>query len=104
MVSSLSPDFIRLNGFFPDPVAIKLLPAEIARRYMVAPLWLEGDELVIACANPKARRDQRQISSRLRRPLRPLHASLPEIRLLQARAYGGPVERPAVPEMAELLV
>lgn len=95
--------FVRLDGFSPEPLAIKLIPEVIARQYCVAPLWFEGEELVIACSNPDDRRALRALKTAIRRPIRPMTASYQEIRSWLDRIYLRKAEKPQTPETGDML-
>jgi hypothetical protein len=80
---------IRLYELNPDKVALKLLPEEVARSLMVVPLWLEANNLVIACTDPSDRELLRSVETACRRVVKPLKASFPEIRSALDRFYRG---------------
>ena len=50
------------------------------QKYNVVPLWLDGDELVIACTEPSNQRKVREIAIAARRPIKPMLASIIDIR------------------------
>ena len=43
---------VSISKITPDPEALKLVPYEIAKKYMAFPLRLEGDALSISMAEP----------------------------------------------------
>jgi len=45
--------FIDFESFSPDPMAVSTLPEEIARKYSVFPVKIEGNSIVVAMANPR---------------------------------------------------
>ena len=73
--------YIRIANLTIDPGVIKLLPREIMEKYCVIPLWLEGDQLVIACSEPSNQQILRDIATAARRPVRPMLANIIDIRL-----------------------
>lgn len=44
--------FVKLRSFDIDPAAVRVLPANLARKYMVMPLLLDGDRLIVAVSDP----------------------------------------------------
>lgn len=45
--------FIDFESFSPDPIAISTVSEEVARKYSVFPVKIEGDSLLLAMTNPK---------------------------------------------------
>jgi type IV pilus assembly protein PilB len=45
--------FIDFESFSPDPHAISTVPEEVARKYSIFPVKLEGQSLIVAMANPR---------------------------------------------------
>ncbi|MBI4295185.1 MAG: type II/IV secretion system protein [Chloroflexi bacterium] len=62
-----------------DADALSCLPEAIARRYTTLPLRLEGQELVVAMADPEDLGAIHDLTARARRPIRPVIATAAEI-------------------------
>ena len=103
MNNDFGPHFVRLTDYTPEPMVVRLLPEVVARHHSVAPLYLEGDQLVVAAANPTDRRSLRAVASAVRRPVSPLLASYPEIRAILGRIYGAGSVRPPTLDLGQLL-
>ncbi|KJR42575.1 type II secretory pathway, ATPase PulE/Tfp pilus assembly pathway, ATPase PilB [Candidatus Magnetoovum chiemensis] len=50
--NQLNTPYIDISNIEPDPVALKIIPESLAKRYLTLPLTLEGDYLTIAMADP----------------------------------------------------
>lgn len=94
---------IRLNELNPDKLAVKLLPEEIARSQMAVPLWLDGDDLVIACADPSDLDLIKEVETTCRRVVKPLKASFSDIRSALDRFYWGETAEPGALDFGEIL-
>lgn len=90
------PAFVRLHGQTPDAVALQLLPEEQARKFQAIPLWLEDNQLVIACLNSDDQEHIRQIQIYCRRPVRPLPVHYSELRDAYSLFYHNIPPRPAL--------
>ncbi len=96
--------FVRLADYSPTPMALKLLSEKVARHNGVVPLWLEGDQLVVATANPTDKRRLRAVATAARRPVLPLLASYPEVRATLDRIYGREPASPPALSLPRLLL
>jgi cellulose synthase/poly-beta-1,6-N-acetylglucosamine synthase-like glycosyltransferase len=106
IVAQAPPTFIRLDGVEPDPFALRILPEEAARQYLAAPLWLEKNELVIACADACDQQRLRELQTICRRPVRAYQVNYPELWDALDRFYRGEskkVQRPGLERILYLL-
>ncbi len=78
---------VHLKRLRADGVAAKLLPEPVARRQALAPLWLEADELVVACTDPSDKFRLKQAEAACGRPIHAIRASYPEIRIALDKIY-----------------
>lgn len=62
-----------------DAEALSYLPEEVARRYTAMPLRLDGDELVVAMADPEDMGAIQDLAAQTRRPIKPVVATSAEI-------------------------
>jgi len=53
IADQLELPFVDFDGFKPDMSAIPVVPEELARKYTVFPVRLEGSELLLAMTNPR---------------------------------------------------
>lgn len=106
MIAQAPPAFIRLNGVEPDPFVLRILPEQAARQYLAAPLWLENNELVIACADACDLQRLRELQTICRRPIRAYQVNYPELWDALDRFYHGEsreAQRPGLEHILYLL-
>lgn len=94
----------RLAGVTPDPLALKLFPEEIARKYTCLPTGMMGNQLEIACLDPNDRSTISQIATAIRRPILARRAALPELRYAIDRAYSQRTMPFRAPDSNDLLL
>jgi cellulose synthase/poly-beta-1,6-N-acetylglucosamine synthase-like glycosyltransferase len=88
MTEQSEPLQIRLRGVLVNPNARKMLPEPIARRFHVAPIRFEHNELVVAVTNLFQRAELRELAGACRYPVHPIQCTYVEIRQLIDRLYG----------------
>lgn len=93
---------VHLTAYAPHPRVGRLVPEAIARRNGLVPLDLEGNRLVVACANPRNRQALWDVSNATRMILKPVLAPYPEIRTLLDRIYDCPECQPVFPGPGEM--
>ncbi len=74
------PPLIDLKKYQVQPEALRLIPEEMARKYEVIPLRIEGDSLVVAMSEPENLYLLDEIQTRTRMRVRPLRAALMDMR------------------------
>jgi len=94
---------IRLAEVTLDSVAARLMPVETARRYVMLPLWVENNVLVVASADPLDREMLRDAAAECRRPLQPLQAGFLQIRDAVERHYIHTAHPLRMPDVLDLL-
>lgn len=95
---------VHLTGYAPHPRVARLVPEAIARQNGLVPLDLEGNRLVVACANPRDRQALWDVSNATRMILKPVRAPYPEIRTLLDRIYDYPETPPNIPGAHEIFL
>ncbi|HOL88449.1 MAG TPA: GspE/PulE family protein [Anaerohalosphaeraceae bacterium] len=73
-------EYVQLNPEMVDPSALKLIPLETARRYVLIPLRVEGETLLVAMSNPLNLSVRQMIAARTGYQVRPVAASAEAIR------------------------
>ena len=63
-------EFFDVRNVRPDPSALPLVPAELARRQLVLPMRVEGDTLVLAMAEPMDQVAYDEVAAAVGRPIR----------------------------------
>lgn len=76
----VGPPLIDLKKYQVQPEALRLIPEDVARRYDVIPLRIEGDSLVVAMSHPEDLNILEDIRARTRMWIRPLRAALMDVR------------------------
>ena len=74
------PPLIDLKKYRVQPEALRLIPEEMARKYDVIPLRIEGGSLVVAMSQPENLYTIDEIQARTRMQVRPLRAALMDVR------------------------
>jgi general secretion pathway protein E len=74
------PPLIDLKKYRVQPEALRLIPEEMARKYDVIPLRIEGGSLVVAMNEPENLYTIDEIQARTRMQVRPLRAALMDVR------------------------
>jgi general secretion pathway protein E len=74
------PPLIDLKKYQVQPEALRLIPEEMARKYEVIPLRIEGDALVVAMSHPQNLYILDDIQALTRMRIRPLRAALMDVR------------------------
>jgi len=93
----------------PEPDAVKLIPVEVARRYLLVPLKVERDRLTVAMANPADLLLKDRIGHVTKKKLRVLGATRTEVEDAINKAYLAPpvpippTPSPAVDSLDEIL-
>jgi cellulose synthase/poly-beta-1,6-N-acetylglucosamine synthase-like glycosyltransferase len=103
MMDVVAP-FVRLSGYTPAPAALRLLPENVARQFLVVPLGVEQDTLSVASARPLDAATQRALASAIRYPVRVRRATLPDVRTALARFYHGVTPRTPLLTLEQALV
>lgn len=80
-----------------DPHAVKLVPAEVARRRTVVPLRCSDRELVVATSNPLSQDAKREIEAIASRVVQFEIGAPIDIELATLKAYGAPAQGDAAP-------
>ena len=88
MLANRTSAIIRLNGVSPNHAASILLPEETARKFSFVPLWLQGNDLLVACTEPADLQTVREVESACRRRVIPFKANASEIRATLDKIYG----------------
>lgn len=78
---------VRLESFTPDPALLRLVPEEMARSNMAAPLWMEEDSLVLVTASPTLEETRQVLEKSIRRKLILHVTTLPEINIYLDHIY-----------------
>lgn len=95
--------FIRLADLAIDPGIIKFLPVEVMDKNAVIPLWMENDQLVVACTDPTNEQMLREVAIAARRPIIPILASITDIRLKIYQIQPKIPKATPMPDLGELL-
>ena len=103
MLANHTSAIIRLNGQTLDKAAHKLLPEAAAKKNGAVPLWLQGNDLVVAFADPTDLEAIRQVESVCRRSVVPLKASAEDIHLALHQIYSGETIQPGVLDYGDIL-
>jgi len=74
------PPLIDLKKYKVQPEALRLIPEDMARKYEVIPLRIEGDSLVVAMSQPENLYILDDIHTLTRMQIRPLRAALMDVR------------------------
>lgn len=96
--------FVRLNGFVPTSAALRVLDESVARQFLIVPLWLEHERLVVASAHGLDNATLHTLTTIVRRPLRVLRATYPDVRAALERFYRGAHLRPSTPSLEQALL
>jgi len=74
------PPLVDLKKYRVQPEVLRLIPEEMARKYDVIPLRIEGDSLIVAMSHPEDLYTIDEIQTRTRMQIRPLRAALMDVR------------------------
>lgn len=99
-----TPPFVRLNGYKPTPAVLRILDEHVARQFLVVPLWLERETLVVASAHTLDTTTFHTLAAIVRRPLRVLRATYPDVRVALERFYRDTILRPPTPTLEQALL
>lgn len=98
MMDESTTPLVRLSGYVPPSTLQRLLPEDVARQFLVFPLTLERETLVVASARAMDTDTVHSLASAIRRPVRVARATYPEVRDALERFYRGNASRvPTLP-------
>ncbi len=103
MMAADASAHIRLPQLNPGAYVTRIMSEDIARKYCMAPLWVEADELVVACADPYDRAQTREAARLCRHQLRVYHAGYTAIHSAIDQLYHHPARQHPLPDPADLL-
>ncbi len=90
-------------GFSPPPYLSRILPANIAYAYHVAPLSLHNETLLIASDGTLSPTQKQALAQQLRRPIRVMELIWTQVKRYQRICYGDAEPRPPCPPGRKLL-
>jgi cellulose synthase/poly-beta-1,6-N-acetylglucosamine synthase-like glycosyltransferase len=95
--------FIRIADFYPDKAIVKLLPEEVARQYLLVPLWLEREMMVVASTSQIDDFTRANIEKITRYPIKVLIATYIDVRNSLNRIYNKTTRPADTPDIWEIL-
>jgi len=70
----LNIPYVDLDGFRPDPLLIKQVGSELAKRFFLLPIEVRGDYVLVAMADPFNKRAKRELEKKMGKKVLPLVA------------------------------